>query len=297
MWSKMKESNKIVFLILHYKIIDETIKCVESIISNYNNENYEVVIVDNGSIDGTGEILKEKYKNSSNIYVIINKKNLGFAKGNNVGFEFAKKRGAKYIIMVNNDIVFTQRDFCKLMVEKYNEFHYAVLGPKILLPKGDEFCYNIKVKNIKEQYIFIFLLYIRLFLAYINLGKIFEILFKKKNKKRKNRIDINLKRENVPIYGCCIIFSEDYINKFDGIDDRTFLYCEESLLYLRILENKLKILYDPQLEILHNHSVATKQLNNTIRKKEIFVVKNLIKSNKILLNELKKYKRMCKSIE
>ena len=270
----MKEKNKIVFLILHYKIIDETVNCVQSIISNYGNENYEVVIVDNGSINGTGEMLKEKYKNNSNIYVI--------------------KRGANYIIMVNNDIVFTQNNFCKLMIEKYNEFHYAILGPKILLPKGDEFCYNIKVKSIKEQHIFILLLYVRLFLAYIGLGKIFEILFKKKNKKRKNRIDINLKRENIPIYGCCIIFSEDYINRFDGIDDRTFLYCEESLLYLRILENNLKIVYDPQLEILHNHSVVTKKIKNTIIKKEIFVVKNLIKSNKILLNEIKKYKRMCK---
>ena len=290
----MKYNEKIVFLILHYKVIEETKKCVESIINNYSNENYEIVIVDNGSLNESGEKLKNMYKNNSNIFIIINKKNLGFAKGNNVGFKFAKKRGANYIIMVNNDIVFTQNNFCKLMIEKYNEFHYAILGPKILLPKGDEFCYNIKVKSVKEQYIFIFLLYVRLFLAYIGLGKIFEILFKKKNKKRKNRIDINIKRENIPIYGCCIIFSEDYINRFDGIDDRTFLYCEESLLYLRTLENDLKIVYDPQLEILHNHSVVTKQINNTIRKKEIFVVKNLIKSNKILLKELKKYKRMCK---
>lgn len=283
----MKYNEKIVFLILHYKVIEETKKCVESIINNYSNENYEIVIVDNGSLNGSGEKLKNMYKNNSNVFIIINKKNLGFARGNNVGFEFAKKNGARFIVMANNDIVFTQKEFCRLIVDKYYEEKYAILGPKILLPEGDEFCYNNQIKNIKQQYIFIILLYIRLFLAYLFLGKIFEYFFKKKNKKRKGKININQKREMVPVHGCCIVFSELYIKKFDGIDDRTFLYCEEDLLYLRAIKNNLKIYYEPHVEILHNHSVVTKNINNTVRKKEIFVVKNLIKSNKILLKELK----------
>lgn len=285
----MERNDKIVFLILHYKIIDETVRCVESIISNYCKENYEIVIVDNGSDNKTGEELEKKYKKMTNVHIIISKRNMGFAKGNNMGFEKAKRLGAKYIVMANNDIVFTQKNFCELIIEKYKEFGYAVLGPKILLPENDEFCYSNKIKSIKQQRIFIFLLYVRLALAYINMGKMFEILFAKRNKFRKNNINTNIKKEMVPIHGCCMIFSEKYIEKFDGIDDRTFLYCEEDLLFLRVVKNNLKIIYDPQLEILHNHSVTIKKINNTIRKKEIFVVKNLIKSNKILLNELKDY--------
>ena len=67
MWSKMKESNKIVFLILHYKIIDETIKCVESIISNYNNDEINQLITDSSNMDDTNQI-KENYKRIIQIY-------------------------------------------------------------------------------------------------------------------------------------------------------------------------------------------------------------------------------------
>lgn len=279
--------DKIVFLILHYKVLDETIKCVESILDNYKNEYYDIVIVDNGSNNGTGKILKDKYNNFSNIHIIINEENLGFAKGNNVGFKYAKDIGAKYIVMANNDIIFLQEDFCRLIKEEYEKYDYAVLGPKVTLPIGDDVCYKAKIRTLKQQILFLVLLYVRLFLAYIHLERIFEFFFLQKNKKRKNVTDVNKMKENVPVYGCCMIFSKNYIEIFDGIDDRTFLYCEEDLLYLRLLKYNLKIIYDPVLEILHNHSVSTNSINKSKRNKEIFVVKNLIKSNKILLNELK----------
>lgn len=50
-----------------------------------------IVIVDNASANGTGRELQQLYQGAENIYVILNPENLGFARGNNVGFEFAKK--------------------------------------------------------------------------------------------------------------------------------------------------------------------------------------------------------------
>ena len=82
------QKKKIVYLILHYLTYDETIKCVDSIKSYNKNNDYEIVIVDNGSNNRTGERLLNDYKKEKNVHIIISKENLGFARGNNLGFKY-----------------------------------------------------------------------------------------------------------------------------------------------------------------------------------------------------------------
>ena len=72
------------FVILHYQAVDETISCIETIIEKVSG-NKKVIVVDNGSPNGTGELLQEKYKGFDCVCVVSTKKNLGFAKGNNIG--------------------------------------------------------------------------------------------------------------------------------------------------------------------------------------------------------------------
>ncbi len=87
-------------------------KCLNSVISNVQNSNFqiEVIIVDNGSTDGSKEFLKKlvngqwsivnsKKKNYS-FEVILNDKNLGFAKGNNQGISQAQ---GEYLLLLNSD--------------------------------------------------------------------------------------------------------------------------------------------------------------------------------------------------
>lgn len=63
---------KIVFVILHYQTIKDTEECINSILQNINYGNFEIVIVDNFSTDGSGQVLKDKYNNLSNMHVILN---------------------------------------------------------------------------------------------------------------------------------------------------------------------------------------------------------------------------------
>ncbi|EMF0409107.1 glycosyltransferase, partial [Enterococcus faecium] len=70
------------FEVLHYETINETIQCVESILSNVINP--VIVVVDNASSNNSGNELIEKFKSYDNVFVLINEKNLGFAKGNNI---------------------------------------------------------------------------------------------------------------------------------------------------------------------------------------------------------------------
>jgi GT2 family glycosyltransferase/glycosyltransferase involved in cell wall biosynthesis len=76
--------------------------CLESIIRNTDYPNYEVVVVDNKSTDGTQAYLRYMAAQYSNIQIILNRENFGFARANNQGIA----RGAgDYIVLLNNDTV------------------------------------------------------------------------------------------------------------------------------------------------------------------------------------------------
>ena len=100
----------ICYLILHYKNIDETEKCINSILNI--TQDGSIVVVDNGSGNHTGEMLQKKYQDNPRIKVLLLRKNVGFSKGNNYGYEWIKHNlDVKFIVVTNNDVVFNQSDF------------------------------------------------------------------------------------------------------------------------------------------------------------------------------------------
>lgn len=283
---------KIGFVILHFCAIEDTKKCVASIMKNVSEAEYEIVIIDNASPDKSGKILEKIYKKNKNINVIINEKNMGFARGNNVGFEYAKRKlKCDFIILLNNDTYLIQNDLDRKIMDEYNKSEFAVMGPKILLKGNKVQPVENKLFTVNEMKKFLLLNYIILFLSYFRLYDIVKKIFngKKKISMREVSIKVNERQEDVILHGCFLIFSPQYINKFDGLDDRTFLYCEEHLLYLRLKKSNLLSVYNPNVIIFHSEDAATNTIARSDRKKNIFVSKNKIKSGKILLSELKKY--------
>ncbi|WP_370632038.1 glycosyltransferase family 2 protein [Lactococcus sp. NH2-7C] len=78
-------------VILNYKVFKDTIDCISSIQAQ-SYQNFEIVIVDNVSNNGSFEYLADKYKYFSNIHLIKSRDNIGFAQGNNLGIKFLKRK-------------------------------------------------------------------------------------------------------------------------------------------------------------------------------------------------------------
>ena len=91
--------------------IDETQKCVTSIISSQGNSKIHIVIVDNGSTNGSGKTLLNNYKDNEKVTVIQSTENLGFARGNNIGYHFALSLKPEYVAVINSDTEILQKDF------------------------------------------------------------------------------------------------------------------------------------------------------------------------------------------
>lgn len=68
----------------------------------YHDFDVEILVVDNNSSDDSVEFIKNNFPS---VDIIVNKENTGFVGGNNIGYDWAKTRGADYIYLLNQDTV------------------------------------------------------------------------------------------------------------------------------------------------------------------------------------------------
>lgn len=281
----------IVFVILHYMVEEETYRCVEYIRDRIDTKDYHIVIVDNASSNGSGKKIEKKYLDDTDISVILNQENLGFSRGNNVGFHYAKQRwNPRYIVMLNNDVYLLDKQLLKKLQKEYDRSHFSVLGPLVMNGEGrcdinpirlspmtkKQVEHEIKTfKRKKFLYVFHLMKFRNLVVNIINnmFGET-----KKRQKEYWKRV------EDVQLHGCFMVFSTEYISRFNGLDSRTFLFREEAILYKHMMDNKLTTVYEPEIIVLHKEDVATDAITRTDRKKAMFEVENHLKSLAILLS-------------
>jgi GT2 family glycosyltransferase/glycosyltransferase involved in cell wall biosynthesis len=91
-------------IVLTYNNLDYTRQCLESIYTKTAYPNYEVIVVDNASTDGTPDYLRSFAASHPNFQPILNRENRGFSAGNNQGVGAAS---GDYIVFLNNDIIVT----------------------------------------------------------------------------------------------------------------------------------------------------------------------------------------------
>ncbi len=95
----MKKEPSVWVIIVSWNGREHLPVCLESL-KNLNYSNYEALVVDNGSTDGSNEYIREKHPW---VKLQVLPENVGFCRGNNAGMERALKAGAEYVVLLNND--------------------------------------------------------------------------------------------------------------------------------------------------------------------------------------------------
>lgn len=273
------------FIILNYNTFDETRKCINHIkkIDDVQNK-LNIIVIDNSSSDNSLEKLFEEYSNDKMVEIISMEYNVGFAKGNNLGYTIAKyKYNSDYIIILNSDVYIQSLNFINQINQLYLKYSYDILGPKISNLDGCdqnpiEYVHDSsrKINNTLILNLFRFIYY-------------FSNLYKEKDTTEKKTAAIDM--VNVPLHGSCLIYSRKYIKQQEfAFYPDTFLYGEEDFLFYLAKRKKWKLLYSPTIDVVHAEDASSNSVSKNIREKKLFILKNSTDS-------LKKLKSLIKSME
>ena len=292
------------YVILHYKNLNDTIKCIESLLRTTNNDS-NLIVVDNGSGDGSGEKLKKKYQDMPQIKVLLLENNVGFSKGNNAGYIYVKKNyDSDFIVVTNNDVVFYQKNFEETIKKIYAQSQFYVLGPDVYIPRHKdhqnplfktpinkqqlineikEYKYYRKNPLKFEKRLKIHALKNRLCSKYKVINFLYSTL------RGKDVLDYKKRYENVGLQGSCLIFSKKFIMKEDkAFEPEPFLYEEETSLFYRCQKKSYKMVYDPSIAIRHEEAASFTNANKDNIQRLKFMLNHHVKAREELLKYLEK---------
>ncbi|PKP35263.1 MAG: hypothetical protein CVU00_03120 [Bacteroidetes bacterium HGW-Bacteroidetes-17] len=212
---------------VNYNRLQDTIELLESLGKIYYS-NIELILIDNGSDDDLN-LLERKF---SNLKLIKNKKNLGFAAANNIGIKLAK---GKYILLINNDVIVTP-EFLTYLVQKLEQDQsIGIVSPKIY--------YYYKPNMIQ----------------YAGFTDINPITIRNKgigfNELESGKYDEE--KETYYAHGAAFLFRTELIKKIGFMSEIFFLYYEEMDWCKRVRNNGYKIYYIPRSIIYHKDSATT----------------------------------------
>ena len=121
----MSQQPDISIITINYNGLEETCQLIESLQQYPQDCSYELIVVDNGSIQNEALLLQKKYPE---VHVIRSEQNIGFSGGNNLGIQTAKGKG---IFLLNNDTLVTANDLKYLYERLYSSPVIGAVSPKI----------------------------------------------------------------------------------------------------------------------------------------------------------------------
>jgi len=251
-------SPKVSIIFLTWNGIRYTFDLIDSL-KKISYINYDVIVVDNGSIDGTQEKFKEKYSKSKNITLIENKKNLGVPEGTNIGIREALRRGSKYILVMNNDML-VKEGFLDVLVDAMERHpEVAVAGPKIYYMEPNNMIWSAGCDYHLSGY-------------------------RSRNQREIDKGQAD-KETYVDAIDCVLMMRADVLRKHGLLDSRLFFIHELTGWCLRVKKFGYKSLYVPKSVVWHKVSAAFKDNKRESEISTYYNIRNwllVIKNNKNL---------------
>lgn len=221
---------KIFIILVNWNGKKDTLECLESVYK-INYSNFNIVVVDNGSTDGSVKAIKERF---SDVNILKAKKNLGFTGGNNLGIHYALEKNAKFILLLNNDTV-VDPDIIKELLSASELFNYeGIFGAKIYYYSEPNKIWYAGVKWDSKKFCFV----------------------NQNHRRFESQSDLNQIDETAYVNGCALFLSTNVIKKIGLFDERFFLTYEETDLCYRAKAFGYKNFVVHKAKVWHKISVS-----------------------------------------
>ena len=211
----------VIVVVLNWCNAPDTAACLESLAAS-RYDALTVLLVDNGSPDGSGQALHARFPN---LPYLSTGSNLGYAGGNNRGFSWALAHGAHYVLVLNNDTV-VDPDAVPRLVQAAEETGAAVVAPQIrYFDEPTRIWYG---------------------------GGRFSLMRALGMHQTRNDAVAGAGRRPVTfVCGCCFLIRCDVLREAGGFDEAYFAYVEDVELSLRLTRAGHVLLYEPAARLLH----------------------------------------------
>ncbi len=229
-------------IIVNYNVKHFLEQCLHSVLKASKNISSEIFVVDNNSVDGSTQVVKEKFPQ---VHLIENKENVGFSKANNQAIRLAK---GKYILLLNPDTVVEEDTFTKVV--KFLDEHPDAggLGVKMIDGKGN-FLPESK-RGLPTPWV--------AFYKMFGLSKLFP-KSKKFGKYHLSYLDENETHEVEVLAGAFMLMRKETLDNVGLLDETFFMYGEDIDLSYRITQGGYKNYYFPETTIIHYKGESTKK--------------------------------------
>lgn len=242
-------------IIVNYNTKNDLRNCIQSLLKALSGKqlDYEIFVVDNNSTDGSKKVIKKEFPS---VNLIENQENLGFAKANNQAIRVTK---GNYIFLLNPDTIILEKSLDSMIEFMEKNPKIGILTPKLLNAKGEVWLFTEGVPN--PFTVFLRFCVPRIFLS----PKIKKFVAKSKLKKLlgtqinsyfstlnlNSPIDINV----AP--GACLLVRRKMIKKVGLLDEKFFLYSEDTDWCFRTKKAGWRIVYFPKAKIIHYGGTST----------------------------------------
>ena len=243
-------------IILNYKQKGLVKQCLKGIISAQPQLDYELIVVDNNSGDGSLAMVKEMFKPKTSkfehqpklpianplkippIKTVQAKGNDGFAVGNNLGI---KQASGSYIMIINPDVAVVPQALEKMVAFMNENQDVGMIGPKLINPDGSV---QYSCRRFPR---FLTPLYRRTFFGKLSFGKaaVGDYLMKDFDHEKNKEVDW--------LFGACLLIRKSVLDSVGLLDERFFMYFEDLDLCRRFWQTGHKVKYYPSVEMVHYH--------------------------------------------
>jgi GT2 family glycosyltransferase len=229
-------------IIVNWNTRDILRDCLSSIFKQTQGIEFEVIVIDNGSNDRSVEMVEAEFPQ---VIIIANAENRGFAAANNQGIAIAKGR---YVLLLNSDTVILDNAIKKTVLFADAHREAAVVGCRVL-----------NANKTLQQTCFMFPSVLNMVLAATYLYKLFprNRFF---GRERMTWWDRNSVSEVDVVTGCFMLVRRQAIEKIGLMDERFFVYGEETDWCYRFKQAGWKVVFAPVGQIIHLGGVSSSKM-------------------------------------
>ncbi|PJA73205.1 hypothetical protein CO151_14545 [bacterium CG_4_9_14_3_um_filter_65_15] len=219
-----------------YNKLDLTRVCIESLHTHPVEPGFEIIVVDNGSTDGTTEWLREQQE-AKRLRSVLSGENLGFADGCNAGAAVAR---GKYLLFLNNDMEVKPSWLDPLVTTLDHDPQVGVVGAKLLFPDGTIQHGGVALVEVHADR--------------VTFGGIHLSYQKSGSDPAANRA-----QQMQVVTGACLAIRPEVFAAAGGFDAEYWNGNEDVDLCLKVKQAGWKVVYRPECEIIHYESQSGTQ--------------------------------------